>query len=152
MLARLSLVFGGVALIVLITFMACDNTPKPCKTDNDCGGGGSTCVNGNCQAPPVIDLSQYFGPDMAKMSAGHPTCVPPGTVMCGAGETFYSSPTVSGCFPTGMKPANANPDPGYDNPSGPCPNTDNVIACDTPPSCSFCLSKAAAIPPGCYAM
>jgi hypothetical protein len=150
MLARLSLVFGGVALIVVATFLACGGDGPACKMDSECASG--MCKDGHCTTPPVLDLAQYFGPDMAKPAAGKPTCVPPGTVMCGAGETFYSSPTVSGCFPTGMKPANANPDPGYDNPMGACPNTDNVIACDTPPSCSFCLSKAAAIPTGCYAM
>lgn len=146
MMARVSL------LVLVLGVGGCDNTPKPCTTDNDCGGGGATCEGGKCMNPRVFDLAQYFGPDMAKSLADKPTCVPPGTVKCAAGETFYSSPTSSGCFPTGAKPPNANPDPGYDNPSGPCPSSDNVISCDTPPTCSFCLTKTAAIPPGCYAM
>jgi hypothetical protein len=141
MLGRLSLV---------LFLAACDNSGPACKMDSECASG--MCKDGHCTAPPVLDLAQYYGPDIAKPLVDKPTCVPPGTVKCPAGETFYSSATSSGCFPTGMKPPNANPDPGYDNPSGPCPNTDNVIACDTPPSCSFCLSKTAAIPLGCYAM
>jgi hypothetical protein len=143
-MTRLSLLIGA------LTLVSCDNTGPACKMDSECPSG--ICKDGHCTAPPVIDLAQCFScPDLAQI-VGQPTCVPPGMVECLSGETFYSSPTSSGCFHTGSKPPNANPDPGYDNPSGPCPNTDNVIACDTPPSCSFCLTKTAAIPPGCYAM
>jgi hypothetical protein len=77
--------------------------------------------------------------------------MPPGMVICPAGTSFRASPTLSGCYPNGASVPYEIVNP-VDHPSGPCPSMDNVVSCDTPPTCSFCLQKTAAIPPGCYTM
>jgi hypothetical protein len=115
------------------------------------GSMGATCDSGGTH-PPVYDLSYNPFLDLSRPAVSTPKCTPPGTVSCpNSGQSFHASPTVSGCFDNGTTPPNEIMSP-IDNPSGPCPSTDNVVSCDTPPSCSFCLKNTAAIPVGCYKM
>jgi hypothetical protein len=112
--------------------------------------GGATCDSAT--SPPAYDLSSYpLIVDLSRPPVQHPTCMPPGNVICPSGTSFRASPSLSGCFDNGSTVPGEITSP-VDNPSGPCPGTDNVVSCDTPPTCSFCLKKTAAIPPGCYAM
>jgi hypothetical protein len=70
------------------------------------------------------------------------------TLTCPSGTTFYSSAHDSGCFPTGSKPENPNPDPGWDNAVGTCSDAgDIVVQCNA--GCSYC-QKPGAVPPGCH--
>ena len=135
---------GKLSIVIVIALgglvSSCGGTS--CKTDKDCPS------NAFCDLTVNDGACKTRNPKTPTT----PTCIQGGTLSCPSGSQFYSSPTASGCFTTGNAPPNPNPDPGYDNPSGPCSSVgdppDSVTQCNA--GCSFCLSSAANLPPGCH--
>ena len=136
-----ALVGSGVCLVILGSGSStgCGPTAK---------GTGGSMIGGSTTGGTTTTTSSTGGTTTTS-TVKEPTCTPPGTVSCSGTDFFASSPTESGCVPTGTTVPNSNIPP-YDNPMGTCASVGDItVACTHSPNCSFCIKAGSAIPPGC---